>query len=395
MNSIQRVFLIALFTILLISCGPKNSVEITSFSPEGEVERLSTFTIEFSKNLAPIDTLDKWSGEEFIKFEPKIDGKFKWLDESTLIFSPEYALDPIQKYSANVTKKVLFNQDLVPDFDTYEFNTPAFDVFKADFFWTQVENKSYQISVKANIYFNYAVVPDRLRDFLEIKIQDKNISDYEIVSDQSAEVIAINLGEIEQTNQKQELELTVKRGLESVIGKAGLEDSRTFEYTLPPITRLAITGVSSGFDGETGWVEVSTTQKVDLKSLSKYVTVVPETDLKFTVSDNRFRFEGSFQNVQSIELKIAKGLPGLYGGELEFDYEQIVSLVNLKPSISFADNRGKYLLMGGEENLQINFVNIPEAEIEVAEVFKNNLIHFLNRNRYYYYDDYYYGGTLL
>ena len=48
-------------------------------------------------------------------------------------------------------------------------------------------------------------------------------------------------------------------------------------------------------------------------------------------------------------------------------------------------------MLGGEENLEVNAVNINEAEIEVSRVFKNNLLHFLNRYSYSYYDDYYYG----
>ncbi len=48
-------------------------------------------------------------------------------------------------------------------------------------------------------------------------------------------------------------------------------------------------------------------------------------------------------------------------------------------------------MLGGEKNLQVNAVNINEAEIEVSQIFKNNLLHFLNQYSYGYYDDYYYG----
>ena len=91
--------------------------------------------------------------------------------------------------------------------------------------------------------------------------------------------------------------------------------------------------------------------------------------------------------MQTVELKIKKGLPGLYGGKLEFDYEQEVSMVNVEPSINFADKKGKYLMLGGEENLKVNAVNINEVEIEVSQVFKNNILHFLNQYGYYYYYD--------
>ncbi len=79
-------------------------------SPQGKVQNLTTFTIEFSENLAPADVQDKWLTDQFVTFEPKIEGKFKWVSGNTLIFSPDYPLQAIQDYKAKVTDKVLFKR---------------------------------------------------------------------------------------------------------------------------------------------------------------------------------------------------------------------------------------------------------------------------------------------
>ncbi len=97
-------------------------------------------------------------------------------------------------------------------------------------------------------------------------------------------------------------------------------------------------------------------------------------------------------------LLIKKGLPGLYGGELEFDYSQTVSFVDINPSINFADKSGMYLMMSGNKNLEVNAVNLTSAEIEVSQIFKNNLLHFVDRSGYRNYsygeeDDYYYWNS--
>ncbi|MCW9064867.1 MAG: MG2 domain-containing protein, partial [Ignavibacteriaceae bacterium] len=181
----------------------------------------------------------------------------------------------------------------------------------------------------------------------------------------------------------------IKEKLVSALGKDGLKEGRTFEVKLPPITQLAITNVTAGFDGTSGWIEVATTQTVDDKKLKDFISTEPSKKLIFSASGNVLRIETDLDNVQTVELKIKKGLPGLYGGKLEFDYEQEVSMVNVQPSINFADKKGKYLMLGGEENLKINAVNIGEVEIEVSQVFKNNILHFLNQYGYYYYYDEY------
>lgn len=385
-----KTILFLTLVFLFNACSTGDTVYINEFFPLGKVEKLTTIKIEFSENLAPADIQDKWLDDEFIEFEPKIEGKFKWTSPSTLIFSPEYALEPIQKYKAKVTKKVLFGSKLSTDFETYEFYTPDFDVTKVEFFWTQVPNESYKISVQANIHFNYAVVPDRVHKYLEVELAGSPLPDYKVMSENASDIIAVNFGEIKQADKAQRFLLKVKSGLESIVGKKPLEDTREFEHKLPPITKLAVTGVTSGFSGTTGWIEVRTTQTVDQKRLKDFVSINPSKPLTFFVNENKFRIETNLSELKTVDLKIKKGLPGLYGGELEFDFEQVVSLVDVNPSINFSDKKGKYLMLGGEENLQLNAVNVPGVDIEVSQVFKNNLVHFLDNHDYYYDSDYSY-----
>ncbi|MBE0570796.1 MAG: Ig-like domain-containing protein, partial [Ignavibacteriaceae bacterium] len=320
----MRSFLINLLTIFsilfLISCGPGNTVEVESFTPTGEVQNLTNFTIEFSEDLAPADVQDKWLDEEFVTFTPAIQGKFKWTSPSTLTFSPDVPLDPMQQYKAAINKKVLFNTTFSPDFEEYDFHTPYFDVTKVDFFWTNIPYQNYKLSVQANIYFNYPADPKSLKDFLEVKRAGAVITDFQIVSKQTSDVIAINFGEVEQTDKEQLFSVVVKENFVSALGKDGLKESRTFEVKLPPITQLAITNVTAGFDGANGWIEVATTQTVDDKRLKDYISTEPSKKLDFSVSGNILRIETDLGNVQTVELKIKKGLPGLYGGKLEYDY---------------------------------------------------------------------------
>ncbi len=400
-----RIFILAVFAFLFWKCS-SNNVTVTSFSPEGEVEKLTNFVIEFSHDLAPAEIIDLWVDTNYISFTPKIPGKFKWTSANVLVFSPEVPLAPIQDYEAEINDEVLFGKDLSTDFETHKFHTPSFDVIKVDHFWTNIPRQSYRLSVQANIYFNYPVDPSLLKKYMKVKLGDNFINEYKIVTEQSSDIIAVNFGEIKQQDKEQKFTLILKSELESVFGKKNLGDERTFESILPPITRLAITDVTSGFSDQTGWFEIYTTQTLDNEGLEKYITTDPKKKLEFFVNDNRLRVETELGNVQTINLLIKKGLKGLYGGVLEDDFEQKINLVNVSPSIEFADNTGLYLMRGGLQNLEVNAVNIDEVEVEYAQVFDNNLIHFLNQNRskrsYYYsyydydeegsydYDDYYY-----
>lgn len=182
---------------LINGCEPGNTVEVESFTPTGEVQNLTNFTIEFSEDLAPADVQNKWLDDEFVTFSPAVHGKYKWTSPRTLSFSPDVPLDPMQSYKAVINKNVLFNTNFSPDFDEYNFHTPYFDVTKVEFFWTNIPYQDYKLSVQANIYFNYPVDPNSLKNFLEIKRAGAVISDYQIVTTQAANVIAVNFGEVQ------------------------------------------------------------------------------------------------------------------------------------------------------------------------------------------------------
>ena len=383
---VSLCILLPLAAIGLSGCASSSDVEIITFSPQGETPLLTTVEIEFSRDLAPPEKQNQWLTEQFVAFEPSIPGRFKWTSGRRLVFSPDTPLEAIQEYTAGVTDAVLFGADLSADFEEYSFHTPDFDVIRAEVFWTHIPHQYYTVTVQANLHFNYPVQPERLREHLEVLRDDEPIGDIQIISDQPAEVIAVTFGEVKQKDSEQVFTIRIEDGLLSVVGKKPLQDTRDFKTVLPPITQLAVTGVASGYDGSTGWIEVATTQMVDEETLPQYVRVEPERSLQFFVSDNIVRIEGDFENEQTVDLIIEKGLPGLFGGVLEQEYRQQVSFVDIQPAVNFADRRGRYMLRGGAQNLEVHAVNIDELEIETHEVYANNILHFLNQHRWYRYD---------
>lgn len=387
--------LLSILVVLFIwGCGPSNSVEVVEFSPEGEIPSLVTFTVDFSENLAPADMQDKWLTEEFIVFTPAIKGKFKWVGTSRLIFSPDSPLEPMQSYTAEITKKVLFNSTFDPDFEEFEFRTPDLKLEKLDLYWSNIPKQYYRLSVKGNLSFNYPVSPALLKKYLEVRQNGKLVDTWIPVTDKADTKISINFGEVQQTEKEIEIVLYVKKGLESIYGKKPLDKTIRISKSLPPVTELTVTGIASGYDGENGWLEVETSQMVEENKLKDFVVINPPVDLNFSVSENLFRIEGNFASMQSVDLLIKKGLSGAYGGKLQDDFEQTVSLIEISPSVNFADKKGTYLMLGGQKNILVNTVNVTGVDIQVNQVFKNNIALMLNQySDNYYYDDYGYNPT--
>ena len=90
---IYLVPLIAAGAIFLSSCK-KNAITLSFTNAKGEVPQLGNLTFRFNSSLAKDSMLNAWDSTEYISFEPKIAGKFRWESPDELVFSPSHPLNP-------------------------------------------------------------------------------------------------------------------------------------------------------------------------------------------------------------------------------------------------------------------------------------------------------------
>ncbi|MEM6263325.1 MAG: Ig-like domain-containing protein, partial [Bacteroidota bacterium] len=306
-----------LLGLLLAACN-QNKVTITEFSPVGEVKDLQSFTIRFSEALAPEDQQDQWLTDEFITFKPAIDGRFKWTSANTLLFSPDRPLEPSTAYTAKVTKKVTFDTKFSLKAANYKFNTAFFDIENAEIFWDPVPRTDHEVKVVANLYFNYEVDPENLANYLVVSGEGSSNPSLTINTQEPSKVVALDLGTVKQTYKTQKFTIKVKSGVQPISGTGKLEEVRDFSLTLPPITRLAISSASTRFEGDKPMIEIRTTQPIDPKRISSYVTVSPKpARLSFKADGNSIRVYGQMKAGDKYNLRIKKGMPGHVANRLQ------------------------------------------------------------------------------
>jgi uncharacterized protein YfaS (alpha-2-macroglobulin family) len=386
MKKRSLLLLLVLFAATFFSCS-RNQVTVVRFEPQGEVTELQSFTIQFDQDLAPAEEQDKWLEEEFVKFEPEIPGRFKWLNAFTLLFSPDRPLRPSQNYQAEVTSQVLFNTAYSLKASPVSFHTPYLSAVRADIFWEQIPHSDHRVQVMARLNFNYPVSPEQLSQHLKVSSGDKASQTFSLVSENADPSLTINLGETQQTDQPKQYELSLSRGLMAVDGQQPLQSAHSFELELPPITELRVTGATSGQAGGEAWIELLMSQAVDPDKLDAYLEVSPKVKgMQYSASQDRIRIRGKFVPGLSYGVKVKSGLPGLYGGTLEETYEEQLAIADLEPSLRFSD-RGFYLARGGMQNIAFEGVNVTKASLQVHEIFKNNLLFFFYDN-YPYYQEY-------
>src|SRR4030095_5694579 len=84
-------------TIFLSSCK-RSAISLDFTNAKGEVPQLSNLLFRFSSSLVNDSLLNVWDSSEYVSFEPKIMGKFRWESPDQLVFSPSQPLAPATNY---------------------------------------------------------------------------------------------------------------------------------------------------------------------------------------------------------------------------------------------------------------------------------------------------------
>src|SRR5687768_14307329 len=111
--------------IFLSSCK-KNSISLSFTNAKGEVPQLTNLVFRFDHALATDSMLNAWDSTDYISFEPKIPGRFRWQSPDELVFSPAQPLSPATTYKAKIRNAVLkySKYNSVSRADKISFHTP-------------------------------------------------------------------------------------------------------------------------------------------------------------------------------------------------------------------------------------------------------------------------------
>jgi len=103
----KRTLLLLAIITLFFSCKNSSEVTLNHTNINGLVAKKGHFEFVFDEDIYPDSLTGVWLKEDFINFNPEIEGEYKWTEANTLIFLPKHQLNPATKYSATISNKVL------------------------------------------------------------------------------------------------------------------------------------------------------------------------------------------------------------------------------------------------------------------------------------------------
>ncbi|MBL0096647.1 MAG: hypothetical protein IPP46_09265 [Bacteroidetes bacterium] len=156
----------------------------------------------------------------------------------------------------------------------------------------------------------------------------------------------------------------------------------TYSAPINPVSSLEITSTETDFENGEGVIRLYTNQPVIATDLEKLITVEPSPVFRVETMESGILLRGGFSAGSSYSITINKNLQGLLGGTFGNDYYSDISFGEQEPGIGFVNTKGMYLTSKGSRKIALQIVNIPKIKVSIYKIYENNILAFMNNNRY-------------
>ena len=200
-----------LFFLIIIGCSDNQTVKLIDTNFEDEIQSGQNLSFVFSKPLVGDSVLNRWDSTQYIRFEPKVPGVFKWSSESMLIFSPQAPFAPATSYLLTLTEKLTEKADLkLEDDRTLNLSTPQVEVLSVNTFWSSAREGQTLIHLDAT--FNHQVNTNEVLNKIEIKVNG-TIQKAALAGNSDSKKVSLFLPDIAVADESFEIELSIAAGL--------------------------------------------------------------------------------------------------------------------------------------------------------------------------------------
>lgn len=398
-------------TIFLSACK-RDSVNLEFTTAKGEIPQLANLVFRFNKSLVNDSMLNVWDSTDYVSFEPKIPGRFRWESPDQLVFSPSQPLLPATGYKAKIRKEVLRHSkyDKVISSDKLSFHTPPILLENAQVIWVLQDESSRIPVAQMDLFFNYRINPAKLNERLSIEIDGKE-SEYNMVTQSPDNKITLRIDKLktDKADEKDvETKIIINKGLVPENGRNSTEETIQQTLSIPSPYVLTIQNLESEHDGTEGTIKVTTNQQLNIENLKSFIQFNPEVNFTAEPDETGLIIRSDkFDIEKSYAVTFLKNLRGRIGGVLKEDATRQVAFGELEAGISFTNSKSVYLSKRGSKNVEVRITSVPKVKLVISKIYESNLLMAQrydyspreNRNTrfasyegdsgddYYYYDD--------
>lgn len=375
-KSLFALITLGVSVVFIIAACNRSAVSLSYTNAKGEVQSLGNLVFRFDKSLVPDSLLNNWDSTEYISFEPKIKGRFRWEHPDELVFSPAQPLSPATSYQASLSSDLLDHSKYgkLDKGEEISFFTPYLALDNSNVTWMLPDQHSTTAYPQVDLYFNYAISPAVIKDKMKLELGGKPLS-YKIITEGADSRISLRVSGLKMEDKDLDARVSFEKGLVPDGGVNGTKDDIENKVFIPSPYNLTINDVTAEHDGLTGTVFVRTSQQVVMNNAASLIRFSPA--VKFTVeqTDDGFAVKSDeFNADKSYVFTINKGLKGRIGGELREQYDNNVAFGELEPALRFGNSKAVYLSALGNQNIEVKITNIPKVKVIISKIYESNLL---------------------
>ncbi len=297
---------------------------------------------------------------------PPVAGEGKWADQNTLIFTSYEAIPRATAISlafregAAALNGVKLVQAPV-SFTPYPFIFSAQQVRYA---------KDGTVSIRLDFYCK--IDPAKVKGALTVTAKDGKKLPFELepATGDKAGFQAMLLVRPEQFG---ELAVALPEGFTSEEGPQGIAKNAAIR-TVNATSMFAVRTVRPRQSDSPPWsryIEVNTTNDVDIATVRQYLDITPETEVKVEARSGGFVISGDFITRPRLSLTFKKGMPGIMGLLTE-DFKSTVVFNDFAPRLAF-DTQGSILSPNRSMRIPLSTINVERVQATLWQLPESNI----------------------
>ncbi|MBN1221749.1 MAG: hypothetical protein JXB23_00775, partial [Candidatus Aminicenantes bacterium] len=377
-------------------------LHVAFFSPQGQTQEpheAETIVVIFDRPIIPLQMLGDEPGPELIKFEPKVQGKYRWLNPKTLTFSPEKRFS----YAAEI-------QAVIPaGIQSFEGCR-----LEQDFRWTfrtvqprllqhfpREKQEWLDTDTEVLLIFNIPMSPKKAKGFisltamdaknreaaLEFEIEAPSKKDLEQNEIEAAPDTVLMIMPREKLKPENRYFVQIRAGLPAEEGHLGTVESRIIEFST--YKKFAFSGFTAGKPHDPGAeLEFRFTNPVAYKDFVKNIRLEPEVTIPeyysdWDQTDDRLWISLSLKPESDYVLRIGSGLKDRFGNsldkeeKLEFQTSAYPARIDMTTGIGIVESHS-------DLRYPVYAINSRAVDIKAGKVTNENVIPVLNTKQVFW-----------
>lgn len=324
---------------------------------------------------------------QLFNIKPAIPGKYKFIGNRKVIFTPLEDFKPSQVYRVSLNTKYFKKKGkLISSANTKFYSQRFKEVYRNIFFNTDPLTLE-ENEVVAEIEFNFPVDINELKKNVKIENNRSKVIDFLVEPSNFERKYYIKFKVKRENLFAQDIKITISKNLKSKYHNATLDRDILFSAKVPEKEKLIVKNVESfPVEGNT-FVAVLFSRPVKKENLEKHLSLYSNT----YINNQKEYFPVNFQleteycyGILKTDFKpgitytviVSEGLTSKSGYKLESSITNDIHIKDLPSSVKFTSS-GKLLTTDGNMNLEITTVNLDSFNIRIDKVLKENLLDYL------------------